>query len=97
MAAPLTPFQRRRLAVIEAGLRRDRILDRRLRNMRCRQPTSAVLGRIALGLALCASLALLVAATTTSSPAWTVAFAVVWPGTLVLAAVMFRSWCRRHL
>lgn len=96
-SVPLTPRERDALNGIEAGLRRHRMLDRRLRTMRCRLPGSAALARTALCCAFLASLALLVAAATTASTAWTAAFAVVWPATLVLAALMLRGWSRRHL
>ncbi|MET9700901.1 DUF3040 domain-containing protein [Streptomyces sp. NPDC006529] len=94
--APLTPRERRQLAAIEAELRGDRRMDRRLRTMRRRPPGSTLLARLALTAALVASVALLAVAVATASAAWVTAFAVVWPATLVLAALMLRRWGRRQ-
>lgn len=95
-SVPLTPREWRVLAVIESELSRDRDLDRRLRTMRCPLSSPMATARPALWCGLLASLGLLVAATVTASEALALAFAVVWPTTLVLAAVVLRGWCLLH-
>ncbi|MBT2452377.1 hypothetical protein J7F03_36060 [Streptomyces sp. ISL-43] len=53
--------------------------------------------RLLLVTCLLACLVLLTLAVATSSPAWITAFALAWPATLLLAAVMLRRWYRRRL
>ncbi|MFD8011441.1 DUF3040 domain-containing protein [Streptomyces sp. NPDC058955] len=98
--ARLSAYERRVLAEIEEDLSADDGLARRMAGHRpaLRLPRPRLTGRGRLGaLALgAATLALLVLAVATASPALVWAFAAAWVVTLILVLRLVVRWTRRH-
>ncbi len=95
--ARLSAYERRVLAEIEEQLSADDGLARRMAgrrpSLRVPRPRLPRLGALMLA---AATLALLVLAAATSSPALTWAFAAVWVVTLIVLLRMVVRWTRRH-